>query len=380
MTSDREARRDKEFVDRRPLTEEEVYNVAKMLCETGLSANGIAARLYKDEYEGKAGKAQTIMRVKHLIARALKTGIISLRYAREDLKRQLEADCRGVKFTVVEDIVRGGEPVYQEAARLVAQAIDDLMRQDRPVVIANAGGLALSRMTEYLPAVARLYRGAADRLLFISLNALRRADSYHLSSNFVAVRMASIFGGRHLAMLKAQSTEAEIERALDAVDLLVCGAGSPAGFLPEWLQDEDSRSRAGGLPPEVVGDICLIPLDRIGRPVGLKPSTERRIQTELSPRPSYEALRKLADQDKVLVVLAVPVNDNNEVEVELKIPIAEAILKPPLTKRCVLGSSLASALHQSIKSNGQSIDTATAAPKTRRGPRLMRKGTGRVRR
>jgi hypothetical protein len=369
---DRESNR-----DRRAVTLQEVYDAAKMLCERGWSANKIARELYPEVYaRNKAGQSWAIVRVGLLIARAQKTGIISFRYEVGDLGARLSRHFNNVRFTVVDDAVAGGEPVFQEAARQLAQRIDDLMRReadDAPVVIANAGGLAVNRVTEYLATIAPHYPNAADRLLFISLNALRRTSSYHLSANYVAVRMAQIFGGRHLAMLNAPSAVAEYEKACETIHLLVCGAGSRAGFLPEWLHDKDSPSQASDLPTTVVGDLCLIPLDADGHQVRLGRAAERLIRDELSPRPSYEKLQQLAAEDKVLVVLAVPDVGRLAEGISLKIPITQALLKPPLTRWCVLGSSLAKALHQStiVKPEVKATLEAQSPLRTqRRAPRL----------
>ena len=339
--------------------------VARQVCEEGRSAHRIAAKLYTAEYGSNTkAKSRSIMRVKHLLRRALETGILTLRKPRADLANALQAGFNGIEFEVVDDGGSGldpAEPVYREAARVVAERIDDLMREQKRVVIANAGGWALSRLVEYLPAWASSYENAQDRLRFISLNALGSADNYHLSANFIAVRMASIFGGRHLAMLRASSLVNEYRRAVADIDLVVCGIGSRGAFMSKWLREESGASkriaRKIELPASVVGDICLIPVDRTGAQVPLADAAATRIHDELMPQPDYATLKRLADEGKVLVVLATPQTDKSRPPADpvaaLKIPIAMAILRQPLTKWCVLGSSLAEELRSVLERDDQ---------------------------
>jgi DNA-binding transcriptional regulator LsrR (DeoR family) len=322
-----------------PITDAEVHRAAK-LHVTGLAANAIARRMYPERCKTAAGLAWAITRVRRLLSRALERGVISVRLAREDLAAQLGEQFKA-RFHVIDDEMPGAETVYQEAARLIVDRVEALLHDPRAhgrrIVIANAGGLALSRVAEYLStfAVPDIERG--DRLLFVALNALRRADSYHLSANHVAVRMATVFGGRHLAMLTAPSAAAQYDEALKHIDLLICGAGSSAGYLPEWIRDDGSPSKTY-LPETVVGDVCLIPLDERGREVTLPEAIAQRIRRELSPQPGYERLRQLAVEDRVLVVLMAPAGATS-----LKVPIARAMLGR-LTGSCVLGVSLAAAL------------------------------------
>lgn len=352
---------------RRRSSDLEVYEVARLVCEKGLTAPRVAARLYPDEYgENRKTKSRAIMRVKHLLSRALATGVIRLRRPRADLVAALRArpEFTGIRFDVVDDRGAGldpTEPVYREAARLVARRIHQLMlRDNKPVIVANAGGWGLSRLTEYLPAVASSYEDARHRLQFISLNALRSADSYHLSANYVAVRMAAIFGGRHLARLKSWSMEDQYQKSLLQISLLICGAGSRRGFLSEWLADQPDpqkfRVSRVHLPTDVVGDICLIPINQDGEEVRFQAGLRRRIQDELRPRPDYDTLKRLAADDKVLLVLAAPIPATEapapDPSESLKIPVSRALLRPPLTKWCVIGSSMAEQLLSAVKNEG----------------------------
>ena len=114
---------------------------------------------------------------------------------------------------------------------------------------------------------------SAHKLLRSQVNALGGAGSYHLSANFVAIRMAAIFGGRHLAGVRPAHVDAEYRGIVDASDLLLCGAGSRRAFLNEWLVNEQRRrrrpadDRAVALPQGAVGDVCLIPIDESGNQV-----------------------------------------------------------------------------------------------------------------
>ena len=353
-----------EHVVDRKLTELDAYHVARMMCEKGLSANRIAAELYREEYAAPRTKARAIMRVKHLLRRALDAGILTLRRPRTDLATALRErpGLTEIRFEVVDDSGFGldpAEPVYREAARLVAERIDALMRRQERVVIANAGGWGMSRLVEYLAAVSMTYENAGQRLQFVSLNALSSADRYHLSANFVAVRMATIFGGRHLAMVKSPSVERAYRQALQNIDLLVCGAGSRSAFLTQWLNDGPARKAAGkniDLPKSVVGDICLIPLNAAGEQVSLGRPTAMRIQDDLRPCPDHATLKRLAEADRVLLVAAAPnvdgrVTPPDDLRASSKLPVVKAILNVPLTRWCVLGSSLAEQLRTALESD-----------------------------
>ncbi len=356
MTETPTVRQTDEGRERQRLTDADAYRVARMVCEKYLSANRIAHILYPDEYNSKKkqDKSRAIMRVKHLLRRAADRGILTVtpppneRLAGELRKRP---EFRDIRFEVVDDwddsqLLDPAEAVYREAARLVAEKIGALMREKKgPVVVGNAGGPALSRLAEYLPAVSMDYEDAASRLCFISLNAARSADRYDLSANFVAVRMAAIFGGRHIASLRRmpEKIKRQHDVRLREVDLLVCGSGAKTGFLGRWLKEV---CHVNALPKSVVGDICLIPIDDSGKEVGLTARAAKSIREDLRPEPPYDELKRLASQDKVLVVFAYPPTAPGDQAAGVGTPasktkIATAILRQPLTKWCVLGSSLA---------------------------------------
>jgi DNA-binding transcriptional regulator LsrR (DeoR family) len=348
---------------RRPrLTDSDAYAVAGLVCEKGLSANRIAARLYSQEYESpnKAVKARAIMRVKHLLHRAVERGILVLNPpANERLAKALRAqpEFLGINFEIADDAadvlpLDPAEPVYREAARLVAERIDALMQaKSGEVVVANAGGPAMSRVAEYLPAVAGRHEDAS-RLRFVSLNAAENSERYELSANFIAVRMASIYGACHFASMRrlSSATRKDYVRVARHPDLLVCGAGAREGFLSRVLKDV---YREDSLPRSVVGDVCLIPLDSRGNEVPLPTKQRRIIADELRPEPSYDTLVRLATENRVLVVLAYPrPSDSARRGLRLaspsKIEIATAILRKGLTRWCVLGSSMANQILHSM--------------------------------
>lgn len=337
------------------LTDADAHRAAELLVQLGLSTGGVAKIMYPAEYNSpkKEIKSRAIMRVKHLLHRAVHRGIVVVNApANKELAGRLRAlpEFRDVTFEIVADNgdfppLDPAEPVYREAASLVAKKIDGLMTNKRgEVVIANAGGPALSRLTEFLPAVATHHQ-QSSRLRFISLNAARHPEHYDLSANFIAVRMAAIFGGRHVASLRRSfdSNREDYKRLVEAVDLVICGAGSKEGFLSRWLYEVYEQA---ALPPSVIGDICLTPIDELGNKVSWPRELGRRIDEDLRPRPSFDALKQLARQDKILVVFAHPRSiDGSVAETSgppsSKIEIATAILRQPLTRWCVLGTSLA---------------------------------------
>lgn len=342
---------------RAALTDEDAYRVAQLMCEDLLAANEIARRMYPDLYSsGRAqDKSRAIMRVKHLARRATRAGMLRLdRPVDERLARDLRAHriFGDVTFHVADDRGNGGslgrsEPVYREAARVLAAKIEKLLLEKAgPIVIANAGGPTLSRVVEHLPDLASEWAVAARRLQFVSLNAARDADAYHLSANFIAVRMSQVLGGSHIASLRIMPTSvaSRYADALAGVDLVLCGVGTRKGFLSRWLKGVFDREL---LPPHVVGDICLLPIDKNGQAVVLRrpPAAMQRVNEELRPAMSHSALVSLAQADKVLAVAAYP---DAYSAAASKVSAVRAMLGRPLAKTCVLGRSLAQSLLASL--------------------------------
>jgi hypothetical protein len=149
------------------------------------------------------------------------------------------------------------------------------------------------------PPVIGPYDG--KRLTFLALNGAGRRRDYDQSSNFLAVRLAEIFGGNHIAIIDHSDPTADKEYAAKVknIDLLLCGAGGLDSLLIEHAREQNVL-----VPPEVIGDLAFIPLDRDGRPVAT-PGLNRAL-AKLSPHPDYaEILRIARDRAKtVLVVFA----------------------------------------------------------------------------
>lgn len=347
-------------------SEADAYQVARLVAEKCLSANRIADELFPEEYRNARTKARAIMRVKYLLRRAVATGILSIKPPRSGLVDALNAcpEFRDVRFDVVSDVGYGldpAEPVYREAARLVADRIHELLGAQERVVVANAGGWGLSRLAEYLPAVALNFENANSRLLFVALNALGGASNYQLSANYVAVRMASIYGGQHRAVVHPPHVDARYRALIDGVDLLLCGAGSSRAFLNQWLVNErGGKARRGtqpavALPTGAIGDVCLIPIDEAGTEVPLPPVMGKRVREAICPMPSYAALRRLAMRNKVMLVAASPAVNGASADpmAHLKLPVVRAVLRAPLARWCVMGTSLARQLLEMTASRGQ---------------------------
>ena len=125
--------------------------------------------------------------------------------------------------------------------------------------------------------------------------------NYGYSANTLAVRMAQIYGGRHIAICHVWPPEvkAEYEDAIQNIDLLVCGAGARHGILFDWLEHHAKIA----LPPGAVGDIALIPISADGKPVPLAKPIARKVAEILNPcHPSYAELQTLASKDRIVYV------------------------------------------------------------------------------
>lgn len=341
------------------LTDDDAYEVAKLMARDLLAANEIAKRMYPELYSsGKsADKSRALMRVKHLARRAVRAGLLRVDLPADvRLARALQVADRSlgdVSFYVADD--RGcpssphrSEHVYREAARLIVTRIDRLLSETSgQVVVGNAGGPTLSHVVEWLPDLISEWPTASSRLCFVSLNAARNADAYHLSANFIAVRMSQVLGGSHIASLRYMSPATEIAyaEALKKIDLVLCGIGTKQGFLSEWLARVHHKKN---LPASIVGDACLLPIDKNGVHVPLKPvAVQRSVEDELRPALTYSKLAKLANSDKVVAIAAYP----DELSAAAsKFAVVRALLLGRLTRSCVLGRSLAQHLLGSFES------------------------------
>jgi DNA-binding transcriptional regulator LsrR (DeoR family) len=314
-----------------PGTDGFVHEVAQLAWRNGLTANAIAARL---------GGPHLIMQVKRALAKAVREGVIVLKPPiTDEVSKKLRDQPR---FKALEYAVVRNEhfddlhAICAVASEIIGEKIAAILKK-RPagaeIIIANAGGRAMSEAVRQLhknPPVIGPYDG--NRLTFLALNSAGRRRHYDQSSNFLAVRLAEIFGGKHVAILDHSDPTADKEYAhkVKNIDFLLCGAGGIDSLLIEHAREENVP-----VPDEVVGDLAFIPLDRDGRPV--KTPELDRVLSKLSPHPDYaEILRIARDGAKaVLVVFA---------EHGSKLDIAKAVLTAGLVTHCVLGLSLANRL------------------------------------
>jgi hypothetical protein len=350
------------------------YRVAQMVCQQGLSANAIARQLFPEEYREKS--AQVTMRVKRYLQLAVRRKLLRL-IPPEDgtLAAELAQRFQPVKFYVVANqrteglpegepaIIDVDEPVYLKAARILARRIDSLLaKKEGEILIGNAGGPVVMHTIRHLhvEAIAPRDQEARGRLQFLSLNAARTAKGSHLSANFLAVRMADIYGGRHLISLfdvapqnpsnegdrKAKEKQAERERDLKEyqrdvqnLDVAILGAGTRNGVLCSSYDIKDA-----------VGDIALIPIDAQGEKVRLSSAMQESIEAEWMPRPSYEDLLRVRERRSAMILLVLarpaareqkPGGRLSHPPLELKARIARAALRRPLVTHCVLGTDLA---------------------------------------
>lgn len=337
--------------------EEIAFAVARLLCEKGWAAHTIAKQLYPKEYHSKEKKDQStaIMRVKRAMKLAIKKGILKVSPPHhKKLMADLKDRYNKIEFTVVHDDpiphAPNDNPVCLEAARQIAGEIQRLFIEKapgQPIIVANAGGLTLSSVIHYLPAQA-IVPEEAERLKFISLNAARKADKYQVSANFLAVRMAEIYGGNHIAALEQppRRIEPDYEEAVRKTDLLISSAGTRNSFLFLWHKEEFEREDPDHvLPEEVVGDITFIPVDGDGYRVPLSRLLKEELETKLRPRPHYEDLLSLASRGKVLVVCArlppTQCEPGADYGPTAKAKITRAILERGLASKCILGASVA---------------------------------------
>lgn len=317
--------------------EKAVYSVAELAWKEGLAANSIAALL---------GGPDFIMRVKQALTQAVRGSrgrapllVLKLPSAMEAERALRHQNYKARKYRIVDDFVPVGftsevavDRVCMAAAEEVRDAILRLVqvRKTGDIVIANAGGRAVSRMTTFLDRIATAIKDP-KRLVFLALNSAGRRRAYDESSNFISVRMAEIFGSRHLAVLEHEEPEADAEyrERVKQIDLLICGAGGAHSLLTEHAKESDVE-----LPKGYTGDLCFVPLDGEGREIA--DPRLRELLSQVRPEPGYqEMLLMLPDPNKEILVIF------SSEEPSHKVPITHAILSRGLASHCVMGSSLA---------------------------------------
>jgi hypothetical protein len=121
---------------------------------------------------------------------------------------------------------------------------------------------------------------------------------YGYSANTLAVRMAEIYGGRHLALTHVWPARVadEYEAAVRDIDLLLCGAGTHDGLLFNWLREETHI----GVPPNAVGDICLQPISAVGEELPLRDLPATNVRRYPHPNPAFTELKTLAHHNRVI--------------------------------------------------------------------------------
>src|ERR1051325_4806747 len=223
----------------KPGTERFVHEVAELAWRNGLTANFIAARL---------GGPSVIMQVKRALAKAVREGILVLRPPITDEcagRLREQARYKALEYTVVRtDHFHELQAISAVASELIGEKITALLNErtaPSEVIVANAGGRALSEAVRLLhknPPVIGPYDG--KRLTFLALNSAGRRRNFDQSSNFLAVRLAEIFGGNHIAILDHTDPTVEREYAdkVKNIDLLLSGAGGLDSLLVEHAREQ----------------------------------------------------------------------------------------------------------------------------------------------
>lgn len=340
-------------------TDGAAYRAVELVLE-GNCAKQIAQILYGHHTPKEHG------RVTSLLKHAKRQKLLKLRPPiKIDLQLQLAARFPGpVSFHVVNndyvayienpvaDEIFRGEAICRKAAEIVAQRIVALLQDKKrdpakPLIIANAGGLAVSRVVRFLAEQKNLPVIADPRrLLFLSLNSAAMPTDNGRSANTLAVRLSEIFGGQHLALCPIWPADVKkaYDHAVRHIDLLICGAGTEHGLLFTWL-----RQNAGiKLPAAAVGDICLLPISATGDEVSLEKQAPRRVRETLNPHPTYLDLQALASRDSIIYVAMGYQSDDRRPDPALadrpkhsKLAVTQAILRHTLARTCILGTTLA---------------------------------------
>ena len=315
--------------------DEFVHLVAKMAWSEGLSPNEIAKRL---------GISDKIMQVKRALGKAVKRGILRLEIPRsEQRRRDLKETWEKPEYVVVDDSKSDQVMTVCLAAaetflELLGKKLRDSRRDKRTVVVGVAGGYTVAQTVLLLQSMAPpIDLEDRKRLMFISLHAAvlrRRLDE---SANFLAVRLAEIFGGQHFAVLEhvgpgdeSQKEEKEYCELVEKIDLMITGVGSTKSLVGRHAEESNIP-----IPPEMVGDLAYIPLDAEGRWVE-DPDLNEAL-AKVRPHPSYAELQRLRLRGMdVLTIAGVFAHG-----MDSKLGITRAVFRAALASHCVLGESFA---------------------------------------
>jgi len=348
-------------------TDGPAFRAVELVME-GNCASQIAKAIYDSD------NSTALNRVKQLLKHATKQRMVKIRPpVKEDLQIQLAERFPGPsQFHVVNNdhhaYVQTPEPdeafrsdaVCRKAAEVLARRIHGLLMDEKrdpsaPIIVANAGGLTVSRVVHFLDEQKHLpVLSEPSRITFISLNSAAMPADYNRSANVLAVRMAQIYGGDHMALslIWPVKEKKEYEHAVRHIDLLLCGAGAEDGLLFQWLEDYANIT----LPTGAVGDICLIPITAQGDPVPLEKQAPKRVREVLNPHPTYPDLQTLASRDGIIfVAVGSPLNERRPdltkqpPQKHPKLAVTRAILEHTLARTCILGTTLARDLLEATK-------------------------------
>ena len=332
------------------------YDIARKAWEQGMAVRSIIHEL---GWEGGANAANT-MKVKRALTRAARHGILTLTPPpMEHLKTRLTEKLKGLGVPTMKDlhVEWDHNAACHRAAMLLDKEIRDFLWEGEPrrqLVVANAGGGTVSLICDHLQRLAVLPppKVVAKDLIFVSLNVAEARERFDEGANFLAVRLARIYGGRHLTVImsdieapmaggkphlgsKRQKWMETYGEAIAHIDLLVTSAGKfpggkpgAPGFLAQWLAEEGLE-----FPRGAIGDIAFNFIDSKGYPVDAEPRTADLIKSLIRPEPTWDGLDHLFRTDRVLLVLTGE-----------KVGLARALIAGAHATRCVVDTQVASGL------------------------------------
>jgi DNA-binding transcriptional regulator LsrR (DeoR family) len=317
------------------------YKVAQLAWERGMAVGSIVREL---KMEGGANAAN-IMKIKRALERAVRHGILTLSPPPlRDLEIKLCArlTTAGVAMAALH-VEQDHWAACYRAARMVDAEIATFLSEEDPrdrLVVANAGGGTVSLICELVHRLVVLppAKVAGKRLIFVSLNVAEARQRFDEGANFLAVRLARMYGGEHLTVVMGDDAvrddqwRSAYQDAVKHIDLLITSAGRlpddhriPPSFMADWL------SRRGLASPErAIGDIAFHFIDARGYPVPPEGEAAKRIQRFIQPQPDWDTLGHLFHTGKVLLVLT-----------GAKVALAQALIVGAHATRCVLDAQLA---------------------------------------
>jgi len=314
----------KEPPEREELSERDelVYAVASLAYEKALGVEAITQELrkrglWKSKDPNDQVRDVTNHRVRTALQRAKGTVVVFRSPPREGLEASFakEFTPRSGQPPVVrifDDKIRYADwaSFFTFAAQFTLEQVQGLAERSRPsaaagdaaqvprrTVIANAGGPSVAEMVKSL---GQMFVEPDPRLLFISLSAVGKPDRFNLSPNYLAVRLAEIFGAAHRAPENFAQPGPDYRRYLGEIDMLIGGVGSSSnGFLAQEL-----RARGKCLPSGTVGDVFYLPFQEDGSPADS--DQVRSLISELHIHPTYEEFQSLRARSAVRLLVIPP--------------------------------------------------------------------------